>query len=164
LSTGAVILSLVVLKQETTMDQNLAVWLTRIGILFELLSFWFAAPELLGEKRLRAIEMRLEKPLWHWRRLSLMKRTDLLFLLGGLTVFTFGMFLGKLPWPLPIVIPGLLGLLVIIVGTIAEIVMTTLATYLLHQMINDENIRQRSLLAGAVLFVLGTILQFLGTF
>jgi hypothetical protein len=27
-------------------------WVTRVGIVLEFLSFWFAAPEILGEERL----------------------------------------------------------------------------------------------------------------
>jgi hypothetical protein len=37
-------------------------WVNRVGMLLEFLSFWFAAPEILGEERLRALERKLE----HW--------------------------------------------------------------------------------------------------
>ena len=36
-------------------------WVNRVGIVLEFLSFWFAAPEILGEKRLRALERRVER-------------------------------------------------------------------------------------------------------
>jgi hypothetical protein len=39
-------------------------WVNRVGILLEFLSFWFAAPEILGEKRLRV----LERKEWCWGR------------------------------------------------------------------------------------------------
>lgn len=38
-------------------------WINRLGLVFEFLSFWFAAPEILGEKRLRTLERRLERGL-----------------------------------------------------------------------------------------------------
>jgi hypothetical protein len=44
------------------MDWDLAKpWVNRVGILLEFLSFWFAAPEILGEERLRALERRVER-------------------------------------------------------------------------------------------------------
>lgn len=36
-------------------------WVNRLGIVLEFLSFWFAAPEILGEERLRALERRVEQ-------------------------------------------------------------------------------------------------------
>jgi hypothetical protein len=36
-------------------------WVNRVGIMLEFLSFWFAAPEILGEERLRALELRLKR-------------------------------------------------------------------------------------------------------
>ena len=36
-------------------------WVNRVGIVLEFLSFWFAAPEILGEERLRALERRVEQ-------------------------------------------------------------------------------------------------------
>jgi hypothetical protein len=36
-------------------------WVNRVGILLEFLSFWFAAPEILGKERLSALEQRSEQ-------------------------------------------------------------------------------------------------------
>ena len=36
-------------------------WVNRLGLVLDFLAFWFAAPEILGEDRLRAMEGRLEK-------------------------------------------------------------------------------------------------------
>jgi len=36
-------------------------WVNRRGIVLEFLSFWFAAPEILGEERLRGLERRVEQ-------------------------------------------------------------------------------------------------------
>jgi len=38
-------------------------WVNRVGIVLEFLSFWLAAPEILGERRLRTLERRLERGL-----------------------------------------------------------------------------------------------------
>jgi len=38
-------------------------WVNRVGIVLEFLSFWLAAPEILGEERLRALEHRTERRL-----------------------------------------------------------------------------------------------------
>ena len=38
-------------------------WINRLGIVLEFLSFWLAAPEILGEERLRGLERRLEEGL-----------------------------------------------------------------------------------------------------
>ena len=35
-------------------------WLNRIGLVLEFVSVWLAAPEILGERRLRALHLRLE--------------------------------------------------------------------------------------------------------
>lgn len=36
-------------------------WVNRLGMSLEFLAFWFAAPEILGEERLRALEQRVEE-------------------------------------------------------------------------------------------------------
>ena len=35
-------------------------WVNRVGILLEFLSFWLAAPEILGEERLRVLEWKVK--------------------------------------------------------------------------------------------------------
>jgi hypothetical protein len=56
-------------------------WVNRVGIVLEFLSFWFAAPEILGEGRLRALERRVEKQV---RQLPIMTGALMMVALIGL--------------------------------------------------------------------------------
>ena len=52
-----------------TMDWELVKpWANRLGIVLEFLLFFLAAPEMLGEERLKALERRAERgPKYYWR-------------------------------------------------------------------------------------------------
>jgi hypothetical protein len=47
------------------MEPTTAAWVTRAGLVFDFLAFWFAAPEILGEDKLRALEKYIES--WSWK-------------------------------------------------------------------------------------------------
>ena len=48
------------------MPPNYSVHLNRVGLILDFLSFWLAAPEILGEDRLRAVEATLKRGLKGW--------------------------------------------------------------------------------------------------
>lgn len=69
-------------------------WLNRIGIILEFLSFWLAAPEILGEERLRALERGVERGL----EKQLPRALTLMWLVGTfLGVAVFFLFLRLRP-------------------------------------------------------------------
>jgi hypothetical protein len=199
-------------------------WVNRVGIMLEFLSFWFAAPEVLGEKWLLALEGRIErglealrlratcgfvvpllplmwlgaKALLLWeRRKPPAKRQPLARVLGlsdevpqpEAILVPIG-FVGLLALALPpllcfavLTLVGAVGLLPVnwrltlkwtlavfalvltIMGGVAVLVLLTRAARpLLRALADDERIRQRSLAVGAVLFVVGFLLQLIATF
>lgn len=208
-------------------------WLNRVGLVFDFMAFWFAAPEILGVDRLRAIENKLEQGLQRLpivvylfsfvayivisnltkSQLSLMPNTTSIILqilslwfvvasiVYGLLYFPAEFTRDKpLPdnmlemiqqsnWPPlfqiigSIIITGFLPsfLVTIILGPskLSEFgllfnaaFVAVVATHLtipfirlvLAVLANDESIRQRWFLTGALLFVLGFVFQFVATF
>ena len=184
-------------------------WVNRVGIALEFLSFWFAAPEILGKRRLRAMERKVERViralplallmlffwtamvvltvwfgiLWGWRMLlvalavvlaigavlKIMLRQALLdlVLLEWELVMMVGVF-----WKLIVESPWssvtLLLLLVFMMATggmmLVHIYGPKVVQPLLRLLADDARIRQRSLAVGAVLFVVGFLLQLIATF
>ena len=191
-------------------------WVNRVGILLEFLSFWFAAPEILGEERLRALERRVEREiedrllvlpavlLWAlvfivivairksrpevellfegwdsstdlvvgapalvfaliwillkgtWRALAL---TLVLALAATLCVLALAGWTNVRIWILLVIAWAIwLGA---ILATITEFKITP---RVLRVLTDDQRIRQRSLAVGAVLFVVGFLLQLVTTF
>lgn len=198
-------------------------WVNRLGLVLEFLSFWFAAPEILGEERLRALEQRIEQglkvsrsgvlwvglmaiapfvllaavPLRLWNRIRSHYKREPWWRIFGLSdegqeveavavaglagwflliclalssaVLTLAGAVGWLPvdWrfmlkvTLALSVPVLAGavgesVLFLLIGRIIEPLLRTLA--------DDARIRQRSLAVGAVLFVIGFLLQLVATF
>ena len=130
--------------------------LNLVGVLLEFLSFWFAAPEILGEERLIKLESGLERAI------------KLLPVVVGArwTVAAVGMVAALVvgtgmedPWEWL----GLLGLTSAAVGTGMAVVTITLekvVPHVLRVLADDERIRQRSLAVGAVLFMIAFLCQF----
>ena len=141
-------------------------WVNRVGIVLEFLSFWFAAPEILGEERLRALERRIEQGL---RVLPSVVALGL----TGVVVASVVMALGRaavegvVTWVIAVMVVAWVVVLVM-KGTKFEIVAIVLENKivlpLLRVLADDERIRQRSLAVGAVLFVVGFSLQLVATF
>jgi len=185
-------------------------WVSRVGILLEFLSFWFAAPEILGEERLKALERRAE---WGISRLPYLMFLPVglvsawaayqagslglalalvLALLGALASVTAVLslvlqraWLERVSWVslcLLVVLETVLlaisrrawywGAVVLLawVGTSVAGVRLAVTLYnkviapLLRALADDKRIRQRSLGVGAVLFVVGFLLQLIATF
>jgi hypothetical protein len=131
-------------------------WGNRVGIVLEFLSFWFAAPEILGEGRLRKLERGLEVGV---RLLSVMVwvTAALLGLLVGVMVVVAT---GEMVTASAAIIV-VFGLTVVAWGLKWE---DKVISPLLRVLADYEHIRQRSLAAGAVLFVVGFLLQLIATF
>ena len=209
-------------------------WVNRVGILLEFLSFWLAAPEILGEERLRKLERRVERGImklpmmllmavalvlavvimktttqylpdyWEfWKALAGNRTLRVVILIVGIevtalglaTAFDWMLSVAKEPKPrfLRIVMLTLLTLFVAAmwlwtgwesaVGMVAGLagagLMFAVATGVtilewelrkrvalpfVLKLADDQRIRQRSLAVGAVLFVVGFLLQLIATF
>jgi len=192
-------------------------WVNRVGIVLEFLSFWLAAPEILGEERLRALERVLERgiralPLTvlmvlrltglalvvmafvvamggGWKAVvlvmvgwilvtvvlsMLMRGWRLKPVEVGVVVSSFVIVLAvvaamllnweeTLLWWKVLIVLGLLIMVVAGTGFMLKSLDKTVAP-LLQVLADDKRIRQRSLAVGAVLFVVGFLLQLVATF
>ena len=205
-------------------------WVNRVGIVLEFLSFWLAAPEILGEERLRKLERRLERGV-RWLPLMIILLYLGLTLLvgkGGMRLLEelqelASMATAVVAWQVVmaasltlvmilvmiILSPGrslrsltnrevvvLAILWLVMLGTLVDqirlvqrgfppeeligahlfvalgamwwialdMVQSKVVPYLLRVMADDQRIRQRSLAVGAVLFVVGFLLQLIATF
>jgi hypothetical protein len=146
-------------------------WINRLGILLTFISFWFAAPELIGEKRLR---------LWENKVSNGLEGIPHFIANTMLVVLLFGAIL-IVPWffGIPLIrlsdmnfFQNFAGFIVFILGlAIATWIVDRLENALsipfsriLHWLADEEQTRRRSLILGAWLFVTGSILQFWATF
>jgi hypothetical protein len=144
------------------MNPNLADSLNRIGLVLAFLSFWFVAPEFIGEKRLRLWEQALARGLlrmptameWVFRSLSVVMIG--IFIIRWLSTSRTGtQELPQVPqWFL--LGAGLTSSAFLISRIVVEPIVSKLA--------NDDRVRQTSLVFGAVLFTIGFVLQFVATF
>jgi hypothetical protein len=154
------------------MDWSLVKALNLLGIVLEFLSFWFAAPEILGERRLRAIERRLEKGiekspltlLWvaMVAALALMWVVTMAMCWVTLRLMLVGMTpVDVLANVLAVVVMALLPMCVLSAAlTVAIKLQEKVVPPLLRVLADDERIRQRSLVVGAVLFMIAFLCQF----
>lgn len=129
--------------------------LNLLGIVLEFLSFWFAAPEILGEERLRAIERRVEQ--------GIRASPVLLF---AVAVMLYVVFVGWAMWagmvgavPLATFWAALGALVGAAVILFLQGVAEKIAPPLLRILADDTRRRQRSLAVGAVLFVFAFLCQ-----
>ena len=195
-------------------------WVNRVGIMLEFLSFWLAAPEILGEERLRKLERRLEGGI---RVLPLMASCvaivvtmvlmmAVVWLVGGVSSETEATVVlamaavvaavgleasaGRMHLVTVVAVVAVMTALLVVavaVGLLAAwkavaflvavaagvgLLMVAMAVGialvskledrvvlpLLRVLADDKRIRQRSLAVGAVLFVVGFLLQLISTF
>ncbi len=137
-------------------------WIDRVGLLLNFLAFCFAAPELLGEQRLKAWRRQLER--WSMAIVILVWFLLLSFLWVGFSDLIPDEMVDMMPtiWlistttvlsvasALPLIVPG---------GVLSRIVRP-----MMQQLADDAQARQRSLAAGAILFVLGFVSQLAASF
>ena len=140
-------------------------WVNRVGIVLEFLSFWLAAPEILGEERLKALERRLEKEI---KQLPDLLAVLVAALAGMLAAVVLMLVVAGEVTPVAAV-AGVVLMVVAAVATAAAAVVANklqekIAAPALRVLADDKRIRQRSLAVGGVLFVVGFLLQLIATF
>jgi hypothetical protein len=139
-------------------------WLNRTGMLLGFLSFWFAAPEFIGEERLKAWEqalaaglLRLPKGL---QRLQIpLSAAGLIYSLFLLWRFHHTANLWQMNLNHYLLLSGLsllVGVLLDLSRKFVEPIVSGLAT--------NDRARQTALFFGAVLFTASFLLQFIATF
>jgi hypothetical protein len=141
------------------LTHHLADVLNRVALVLGFLSFWLAAPELIGEERLKAWEARLAS--------GLLKLP--VALNGAIAIITF-LLVGFFIWRLaqshsfsrsepPFVL---------VVALDAMFVFLWLSEKLLKKFVSvmatKSGVRQASLIVGAALFTASFLLQFLATY
>jgi hypothetical protein len=149
------------------MDPTLAITFTRIGLIFDFLAFFLAAPEIIGEEGLKKLLSRLKTFLW-WFGL-------LLFLISALGFFSFFILLQFLVIDiintmLPFssgssLFESFFKFPIIAVLVSASISWLPLRIMKLGELIsNSQKARRLLLTLGILLFVGGAASQFIGTF
>ncbi|MGA9350232.1 MAG: hypothetical protein WBW48_15725 [Anaerolineae bacterium] len=157
-------------------------WVNRVGIVLEFLSFWLAAPEILGEERLRKLEWWAEQgiravgcvaPLVMALGTVMLLSMKDLWIRGAQTVTHFveaivqrvgvALSAGTLRILATVLMLASWVLLLWILGKLLEKFYDAVS-FLLRILADDARVRQRSLAVGAVLFVVGFLLQFIATF
>lgn len=152
------------------MSTATATWLSRVAILLQFAAFWFSVPELLGERRLKAIEKGVEEGLHRWEQMGARIRQNAALLivalgaLGLVAILLTNPGLRRLPDMVQGIVAVALASLALVVGLLLEWLLTGLTRNVLRHLADDRLIRRRSLMIGAVLFALGTIVDFVGTF
>ena len=159
----------------------LILWMNRAGIILSFASFWFAAPDLFGAERLNQWKKSLESRIHDLPRRFVNFIVRLIFAVIATYAATyFGLFL---QWvrnhycPIPgwletfltdvlllAVIVALLLLFGPILAPLREWLEKRAAVPFLSHLANDAGMRGTLLKIAALLFVLGTILQFVATF
>ena len=146
--------------------------LNLLGVMLEFLSFWFAAPEILGEERLKALEQGLEKGikqfpltlLWVAMLAALALMLVIMAAMVWVTVTLVLMDVMLVDALSMVLAVGLMALLLMGVLPAALAVATTLQEkvipHVLRKLANDQRIRQRWLAVGATLFVMAFLCQF----
>jgi hypothetical protein len=134
--------------------------LNRVGIVLGFASFWFAAPEFIGEQRLKEWEEGLGSGL---RRLSIVLNAAFVFVTCGLIVFFFysGVREGRF---FPKQRPSIYWVILLDALLFASSYLDKHLKSILAFLSNDGQRRKRALLLGALLFTVSTILQLAATF
>ena len=145
-------------------------WLNILGMLLQFLSFWCAAPELLGE----ATMQRLEKGMTRF-----VARIPVIIVFGGMMAYAlaaglFGVYEGitAARGEQPLISPRyyflFIGVAMVVYLTfmvfykkILAYLERTLARPLVHRLVADGDARRKGLILGATLLTTGFILQFI---
>jgi hypothetical protein len=140
------------------LTHHMADVLNRIGLVLGFASFWFAAPEFIGEDRLRMWETTLASGLLKVPLLLQIAISLITLALIGFAIFgghETGHILHEPPFILVIVLDILFVMQSFIERRLNRIV---------HWLANDSRRRQRALLIGAALFTMSSLLQFVATY
>ncbi|GAB5538997.1 MAG: hypothetical protein Salg2KO_11000 [Salibacteraceae bacterium] len=143
-------------------------WIELIGVTFQFLSFWFAAPELLGEPALKRFESGLK------RFLTALPLTILFFfiLVYAFSFAGYGIYTGLKGAEIGLseddyfqymVVLGsafaIYGVFLIFFKRIRNFITSKVSDPLVERLIHKSQTRQQALVIGAVLFTLGFIIQ-----
>ncbi|HMT30478.1 MAG TPA: hypothetical protein PKD91_14480 [Bacteroidia bacterium] len=145
-------------------------WINALGLLLQFISFWLAAPEILGEKALIRISSGLKKLVS-----NLSMAIVLLIILGYGLTFSIGGIMKGLEASRSgssiqndsnfLISMGIATFLYFIFifryKKIRLFIDTKISGPLIEMFVKDEQIRKNSLWTGAVLFTTGFIIQFL---
>jgi hypothetical protein len=141
------------------LPHQLADILNRVGLALGFVSFWLAAPELIGEERLKAWEGRLATGL-------LKLPTMLNIAIAIITVLLLGFFVWRLAWSRSFFHSE--PPFVLVVALDAMFVLLWLSEKVLKKFVSimagDKGVRQASLVIGAALFTVSFLLQFAATY
>ena len=158
------------------MSHTTATHLNQIGIILGFFSFWFAAPEFIGEERLKSWEFALSKLFSRTPKIAEITFRLLLFLLLTAFYWVFAYILIQHPsflhgWRMAasfvVASVGVFCGAMTVILTFMYVnhsIITKFATKIVSTLANDRKQRQRSLFFGAFLFIVASILQFLATF
>ena len=130
----------------------------RVGLVLGFFSFWLAAPEFIGEERLKSWERRLSSGLLKVPTVLTIASGLLMVLMLGLYIWKVWQ-LGKLSYKPPIV-------LVIVLDAIfmMQSLLEKRLARLVSLVANHSKFRQGILFAGAALFTVSFLLQLAATF
>lgn len=145
-------------------------WLNATGLLLQFLSFWFAAPEILGDGFLKRMQVGLKSFV---TKLSVL--VVIVVVLGyGLTFSVMGILKGMNATETPVtnyemvqyyIAFGLATLLYLIFifnyKKIRAFIDSRLAGPLIEKLILNADLRKNALITGAILFTLGFLAQFM---
>lgn len=169
ISLGMVFSPAIVALFRIATTHQVAIWLNRIGLVLAFLSFWFAAPEFLGEERLKAWETSMSKfvkpmpKIFTWLLFIVLTYPIVLVFCIFYSLFTNKDLLAfdTHGYALRIVKPLAFFaiscyLLIRITAWISSKVIPAIA--------NSSSQRRLSLYIGAILFIISFLLQFIATF
>lgn len=147
--------------------QHLMKWINATGLLLQFLAFWFAAPELLGHDTLLRFREGLKKLI---AGLPMVLMLLIIIAYGGYYAIG-GMYKGYLAgtqgadvdiaqfyWSMGIA-TALYMLLMFRFRKIRSWLERRLAYPMIEQLLNSNKVRRNALIAGAILFTLGFLLQ-----
>jgi hypothetical protein len=133
--------------------------ITLTGMTMEFFSLWFVAPEILGEDRLARLEHWIERPLAY-----VVDHKQVYPIIGGIAGGLLGILIDYLD--ITIVNTWITFFVAFIAGGFAGWLVVTLADrgipVILSELARDEQVRRRAIVVGAVLFIIGFILQVTG--
>lgn len=163
---------------------NEIMWLNCLGIVLEYLSFWFAAPELLGEERLSALENSLEQILQAQKEVVLPRRTFWLrvgnrIIWGPRKVFQLRVVSLVAALIVAVLLPVLVlmkgaamspgrSMIALVAGLFLIVTLVMLMEHavplVLGPLADDSRLRRRVLMLGALLFTLAFAFQLTAAF
>jgi hypothetical protein len=145
-------------------------WINAIGMLLQFLSFWFAAPELLGDTKLKAFEKGLK---------NFIASIPMILIIMIITIFSISFSLSGIIKGMNASREGISDselysfYIILFFAIIIYLIFITyyrkihawlivhLAQPLSYKLINQQSTRKSALIVGAILFTIGFLCQFI---